>query len=100
MRPRNARMAANNVARNFAWGLLTAGICCRISLTMVIGHSPLEGSVAHLHSTRNGLFLLTLSLKKCPKYCHYTRLGIVTKLVQKLGGKLTLFQGISQVLSH
>jgi hypothetical protein len=27
-------------------------------------------------------------------------IGIVSKLVQKLGGKLTLFQGISQVLSH
>jgi hypothetical protein len=36
---------------------------------MVTGHSPVEGSVAHVHSTSNGLFLLTLSLKKCPKYC-------------------------------
>src|SRR5215471_10283252 len=60
-------MVANNVSRNFACGLLTAGICWRISLTMVIGHSSLEGSVAHGHSTRNGLFLLTRLLKTCPK---------------------------------
>jgi hypothetical protein len=30
----------------------------------------------------------------------YAKLGIVSKPLQKLGGRLTLFQGISQVLSH
>src|SRR5262249_20696634 len=62
-RPRSARMAANSVSRNFAWGLLTVGICCRISLTMVIGHSSVECSVAHVYSTRNGL-ICTLSHSK------------------------------------
>jgi site-specific recombinase XerD len=30
----------------------------------------------------------------------YTKMGIVSKPVQKLVGRLTLFQSISQVLSH
>jgi len=41
-RPRSARMVANKVSRNLAWGLPTAGICCRISLTIVIGLPQLK----------------------------------------------------------
>src|SRR5262249_32076718 len=55
--------------RNLACGLLTAGICFRMSLPIVIGHSPV--AVEFDTHIQPGMTLLVnpLGSKKCPKYC-------------------------------